>query len=58
MSEIYGIRFGGNITKISHVKIKLREPITAWTDDEQRVVIEAGTTFEVEVIAPVGQEDR
>jgi hypothetical protein len=58
MSEIYGIRFGDNITKISHVRIKLHEPVTAWTDDEQRVVIEAGTTFEVELIAPVGQDDH
>ena len=58
MSEIYGIRFGGNITKISHVKIKLREPVVGWTEDEQRVVIEAGTTFEVEMTAPVGQEDQ
>ena len=49
MSETYGIRFGGNITKISHVSLlTLREPVIAWTDDGQRVVIEAGTELVVE----------
>jgi len=58
MSELYDIIPTGSTKKISHVKIKLREPVVGWTEDEQRVVIEAGTTFEVEMTAPVGQEDQ
>ena len=50
MSDLYNIRTGGNTKKTSRVSLlTLREPAIAWTDDGQRVVIEAGTTFEVEM---------